>query len=51
MVLLVATEKIPSDTTGNRPETVRIVAHCLNHYTTPGPFQSYIVYDNDSIVK
>jgi hypothetical protein len=30
----VATEKIPSDTTG----TVRLVAQCLNHYTTPRPY-------------
>jgi len=32
-----ATEKIPSDTTGNRSGTSRLVAQCLNHYATPGP--------------
>ena len=37
VVLSVATEKIPSDTTGIDPETVRLVAQCLNHYATPGP--------------
>ena len=37
MVLSVATEKIPSDTTGIDPETVRLVAQCPNHYATPGP--------------
>ena len=31
MVLSVATEKIPSDT------TARLVAQCLNHYATPCP--------------
>jgi hypothetical protein len=37
MVLSVATEKIPSDTTGIDSETVRLVAQCLNHYATPRP--------------
>jgi hypothetical protein len=38
MVLSVATEKIPIVTPpGIDPETVRLVAQCLNHYTTPGP--------------
>jgi hypothetical protein len=38
MVLSVATEKIPSVTPpGIDPETVRLVAQCLNHYATPGP--------------
>ena len=32
MVLLVAMEKIPSDTTGNRSRDLRLVAQCLNHY-------------------
>jgi hypothetical protein len=31
------TEKIPSDTTGIDPGTVRLIAQRLNHYTTPGP--------------
>jgi len=35
MVLSVATEKIPSDTTGNRYRD-RLVVQCLNYYTTPG---------------
>jgi len=26
-----------SDTTGNNPGTVRLVAQRLNHYVTPGP--------------
>ena len=30
------TEKIPSDTTGIDPRTVRLVAKRLNHYSTPG---------------
>jgi hypothetical protein len=32
-----ASEKIPSDTTGERSGTVRLVAQRLNHYGTPGP--------------
>jgi hypothetical protein len=36
MVPSVATEKFPSVTPpGIDPETVRLVAHCLNHYATP----------------
>ena len=42
MVLSVATEIIPSDTTGNRSRAVRIVAQCLNHYATPGHRVHYI---------
>jgi hypothetical protein len=42
MVSSVATEKIPSVTPpGIDPETVRLVAQCLNQYTTPGPFNYY----------
>jgi hypothetical protein len=37
MVLSVATEKIPRTPSGIEPETVRLVAQCLNHYATPGP--------------
>jgi hypothetical protein len=38
MVPSVAREKIPSVTPpGIDPETVRLVAPCLNHYATPGP--------------
>jgi hypothetical protein len=38
MVPSVATENIPSVTPpGIDPETVRLVAQCLNHYATPGP--------------
>jgi hypothetical protein len=38
MVPSVATEKIPSVTPpGIDPETVRLVAQCLNHYTILGP--------------
>jgi hypothetical protein len=37
MVPSVATEKIPSVTPpGIDPETVQLVAQCLNHYATPG---------------
>ena len=37
-----ATEKIPSDTIGNRSR-VRLVAQCLNHYATPGPLMPLLV--------
>jgi hypothetical protein len=38
MVPSVATEKIPGVTPpGIDPETVRLVAQCLNHYAIPGP--------------
>ena len=38
MVLSVATEKkSPVTPPGIDPETVRLVAQCLNHYATPGP--------------
>jgi hypothetical protein len=41
----VATEKIPSMTPPEiDPETVRLVAQCLNHYTTPGPFLYLIIW-------
>jgi len=33
-----ATGKIPA-TPGIDPGTFRLVAQCLNHYATPGPFQ------------
>ena len=35
MVLSVATEKSPVTPPGIDPETVRLVAQCLNHYATP----------------
>jgi hypothetical protein len=38
MVPSVASEKIPSDTSGIDPETFQLAAQCLNHYATPGPF-------------
>jgi hypothetical protein len=42
MVPSVATEKIPSATPpGIDPETVRLVAQCLNHYATPDPIENY----------
>jgi hypothetical protein len=31
------TEKIPSDTTGERSRDLQLVAQRLNHYATPGP--------------
>ena len=37
------TKKIPSDTTGIDPGTVRLVAQRLNHYATPGPVYSFTV--------
>ena len=37
MVPSVVTEKIPSDTTGIDPKTLRLAAQCLNHYATPAP--------------
>jgi hypothetical protein len=36
MELSVDTEKIPSDTTGIDPGTLRLIAQCLNHYTIQG---------------
>jgi hypothetical protein len=36
MVLSVATEKIPSDITGNQSRDRPTVAQYLNHYATPG---------------
>jgi hypothetical protein len=42
MVPSVATEKVPQWLTphGIDPETVRLVAQCLNHYATPGPYNN-----------
>ena len=40
MVLSVAKEKSPVTPPGIDPETVRLVAQCLNHYATPGPLIS-----------
>ena len=37
------TEKIPSDTMGIDPGTVRLVAQRLKHYATPGPLVSLLV--------
>ena len=37
MVPSVATEEIPSDTTGIYPEILRLVAQCLNYDATTGP--------------
>jgi hypothetical protein len=37
MVPSVASEKIRSDHPGIDPDTLRLVAQCLNHYATPGP--------------
>jgi hypothetical protein len=46
MVLLVATEKIPSVTPpGINPEAVWPVAQCLNHYATPGPLFIWHTYE------
>ena len=36
MVSSVASEKIPSDTNGIEPKTLRLAAQCLNPYATPG---------------
>ena len=41
MDLSYATEKIPA-TPGIDPGTFRLVAQCLNHYATPGPFSERI---------
>jgi hypothetical protein len=47
MVPSVATENIPSVTSpGIDPETVRLVAQCLNHYATPGPWLSIRLREN-----
>ena len=37
----VATEKSPVTPPGIDPETVRLVAQCLNHYATPTPWYSF----------
>jgi hypothetical protein len=43
MVLSIATEKKSSVTPpGIDPETVRLVAQCLNHYATPGPLPTVV---------
>jgi hypothetical protein len=45
MVPSVATEKIPSVTPPRiDPETVRLVAQCLNHYATPAPRHTHSVH-------
>jgi len=44
-----ATEKIPSNTTGNRSRDLRLVAQCLNYYATPGPPNWDVVYKKTSI--
>jgi hypothetical protein len=36
------TEKIPSDTIGDRSRDLRVVAQSLNHYATPGPIYKYV---------
>jgi len=36
-------KKIPGDTPGIDPRTSRLVAQCLNHYTTPGPLEEDIL--------
>jgi hypothetical protein len=38
MVPSVASEKSPANPLGIDPETLRLVAQCLNHYATPGPY-------------
>jgi hypothetical protein len=44
MVPSVATEKIPSVTPpGIDPETVRLVAQCLNHYATPVNNEGFVI--------
>jgi hypothetical protein len=43
----VATEKSPVTPTGIDPETVRLVAQCLNHYATPG----HLISGNLSKIK
>jgi hypothetical protein len=40
MVTSVATEKIPSDTTGNRSQDRPTSSACLNHYATPDPIRA-----------
>jgi hypothetical protein len=37
MVPSVASEKSPATQLGIDPETLRLVARCLNHSATPGP--------------
>ena len=39
MVLSIATEKPPVTRPGIDPETIRLLAQCLNHYATPDPEQ------------
>ena len=40
------TEKIPSDTTGDRSRDRRLVAQRLNHYATPAPTFHILLYYN-----
>ena len=36
--------KNPVTPPGINPGTIRLVAQCLNHYTTPGPLLSYVLF-------
>ena len=36
-------KKSPAKTLGIDPETLRLVAQCLNHYATPGPYCTKVV--------
>ena len=50
MVPSVGTEKSPVTPTGIDPETVGLVAQCLNHYATPGPRWEYIRRRNTNVI-
>ena len=50
MVLSVTTEKSPVTPPGIDPETIRLVAQCLNHYATPGPRWEYIRRRNTNVI-
>jgi hypothetical protein len=44
MVPSVASEKkSPATPLGVDPETLQLVAQCLNHYATPGPINNHIL--------
>ena len=51
MVPSVATEKSPVTTPGIDPETVRLVAQCLNHYATPGPPLNLVISEYSSLPR
>ena len=46
VLLRVPQKKSPVTPLGIDPGTIRLVAQCLNHYTTPGPFLPSVQWHN-----